>query len=87
MKKTMKKLENMYAASAFGEAGEFDTAREILGEKGPEKRTRAGKFERLMMAVTFAEAGEHDTAREIMREEKRTQKKDRVAPRPRKQMR
>jgi len=87
MKKTMKKLENMYAASAFGEAGEFDTAREILGEKGPEKRKRAGKFERLMMAVTFAEAGEHDTAREIMREEKRVQKKDRVTPRPRKQMR
>jgi hypothetical protein len=87
MKKILKKLENMYAASAFGEAGEFDTAREILGEKRPEKRTRAGKFERLMMAVTFAEAGEHETAREMMREGKRTQKQDRVAPRPRKRMR
>jgi thioredoxin-like negative regulator of GroEL len=86
MKKFLRKLENMYAAAAFGEAGEFDTAREILGEKRSEKRTRAGKFEKLMMAVTFAEAGEHDTAREIMREEKRAQKKDRVSPRPRKRL-
>ena len=87
MEKPKKVLILGSGALKIGEAGEFDTAREILGEKGPEKRTRAGKFERLMMAVTFAEAGEHDTAREIMREEKRTQKKDRVAPRPRKQMR
>jgi len=84
MKKLLKKMENMYAAAAFGEAGEFDKAREILGETKPEKRKRISKFERLMMAVTFAEAGEHDAAREMMREEKRTQKKDRVAPRPRK---
>ena len=86
MKKFLKKMENMYAAAAFGEAGEFDTAREILGEVKPEKRTRISKFERLMMAVTFAEAGEQDTAREMLREEKRTQKKDRVAPRPRKRL-
>lgn len=30
--KLRKKLENMFAASAFAEAGEFDTAREIANE-------------------------------------------------------
>lgn len=30
--KLMKKLENMFAASAFAEAGEFDTAREMAKE-------------------------------------------------------
>jgi hypothetical protein len=84
MKKFLKKMENTYAAAAFGEAGEFDAAREILGDVKSEKRGRLSKFDRLMMAVTFAEAGEHDTARELMKEEKRTQKKERVAPRPRK---
>lgn len=42
MKRLFKKLEDIYAASAFAEAGEIDTAREILRE---EKRDR--KVERL----------------------------------------
>ena len=45
------------------------------------------KLEDIYAAVAFAEAGEFDTAREIMREEKRTQKRDRISPRPRKQLR
>lgn len=32
MKKFLKKIENVYAAAAFAEAGEFDTAREIMME-------------------------------------------------------
>ncbi len=45
------------------------------------------KLENIYAAVAFAEAGESDTAREIMREDKRVQKRDRVSPRPRKQLR
>lgn len=37
MKNFIKKLENIYAAVAFAEAGEFDTARDMLKE---EKRLR-----------------------------------------------
>jgi hypothetical protein len=33
MKKIIKKLERIYAAAAFAEAGEFDSAREILNEE------------------------------------------------------
>jgi hypothetical protein len=41
MKKLMKKIENIYAAVAFAEAGEHETAREILREdKRPQKRDR-----------------------------------------------
>ncbi|HDH05697.1 MAG TPA: hypothetical protein ENH01_08290 [Nitrospirae bacterium] len=87
MKKGMKKLEDVYAAAAFAEAGEFETAKQIAGEVRPERRERLNWFERVMMAVTFAEAGEHETAREIMREEKRPQKRDRITPGARKQLR
>jgi len=87
MKKMMKKMENTFAAAAFAEAGEHETAKQLLEEVRPERRERLNWFERVMMAVTFAEAGEHETAREIMREEKRDQKRDRIVPRPRKQLR
>jgi heme exporter protein D len=41
MKKIMKKLEDIYAAVAFAEAGEVDTARDILREeKREQKRER-----------------------------------------------
>ncbi len=32
MKRLRKKLENIFTAAAFAEAGEFDTAREIMRE-------------------------------------------------------
>ena len=35
MKGIVKKLENMFVAATFAEAGEFDTARDILREKRP----------------------------------------------------
>lgn len=41
MKKMLKKLEDVFAAAAFAEAGEHETAKEMLGEK---KRT--GKRDR-----------------------------------------
>jgi len=41
MKKLMKTLENIYAAAAFAEAGEHETAREIMrDEKRQQKRDR-----------------------------------------------
>jgi hypothetical protein len=44
MKKFMKKIENIYAAVAFAEAGEHETAREILREdKQDQKRGRVSQ--------------------------------------------
>ena len=47
MKKFMEKLENVYAAAAFAEAGEFDTAREMMkDEDRPQKREQISPRER-----------------------------------------
>jgi hypothetical protein len=41
MKGLIKKMENLFAAAAFAEAGEFDTARDILREdKRPQQIDR-----------------------------------------------
>lgn len=37
------KLENLFAAAAFAEAGEFDTARQIAAEHEPTAKTAASK--------------------------------------------
>ncbi|MFA5354485.1 MAG: hypothetical protein WC291_09660 [Thermodesulfovibrionales bacterium] len=37
MKGLAKKLENLFAAAAFAEEGEFETARQIMAEKGKVK--------------------------------------------------
>lgn len=52
MKKFFKKVEDMYAASAFAEAGEFETATAIVrerrtAEKKLQKRTNKQKRTRL----------------------------------------
>jgi hypothetical protein len=39
MKKLLRKLEKLFAASAFAQAGEFDTAREILNEEERPQKT------------------------------------------------
>ncbi len=57
MKKLMEKIENIYSAVAFAEAGEHETAREILREnkrsqkrdtvsERPRKRLRAPGIDR-----------------------------------------
>lgn len=41
MRKFLRKIENIYAAVAFAEAGEFETAREMLrDEERDQKRKR-----------------------------------------------
>jgi cellobiose-specific phosphotransferase system component IIA len=76
MKKFIQKMENTFAAVAFAEEGEFETAQEILNED----QSIAGKVTMLKhdvdltidnltaMAIAFAEDGEFETAREILQE-------------------
>ncbi|MEW6602351.1 MAG: tetratricopeptide repeat protein [Nitrospirota bacterium] len=72
----MKDFEDVMAAVSFAEAGEFDTAREMLGEGSPVTDkildVRRGAVLSLddltSMAITFAEAGEHEKALEILTE-------------------
>ncbi len=40
MRKLLRKLENIYAAAAFAEAGEFDTAREMLRDEEREQKRK-----------------------------------------------
>lgn len=76
MKGFLKKFEDTFAAAAFAEAGEFETAREILTEnKSLNKKMKSLKHgieitidDLTSMAITFAEAGEHEKALEILRE-------------------
>ncbi len=82
------RFEKVMMAATFAEAGEHDTALEIMGKqrrlrKQERNVVRLGIFDTMMMAATFAEAGEHDTALEIMGNEKRTRKQDRKTARPR----
>jgi hypothetical protein len=40
MRKILRKIENIYAAAAFAEAGEFDTAREILRDEDRDQKRK-----------------------------------------------
>lgn len=76
MKKLLQKIENSFAAVAFAEEGEFETAREMLNNDPP----ITGNVKKLKndvdvtvdnltaMAIAFAEDGESDIAREILQE-------------------
>ena len=76
MKKLGAKLEKMFSAIAFAEAGEFETARELMKEEPAltqkvvllKKEVEVSIANMTMMAVTYAEAGEHGIAVEIMSE-------------------
>jgi len=76
MKGFSKKFEDAMAAVAFAEAGEFETAREIMREEAPlaekikflKREVDITIDDLTSMAITFAEAGEHEKAVEIMEE-------------------
>ena len=59
-----KKIEAYFAAAAFAEAGERETALEIAGLKSKIKKRLS--FDSVMTAITFAEAGVHKYALELM---------------------
>jgi cellobiose-specific phosphotransferase system component IIA len=73
MKRLLKKIEGAMAAVAFAEAGEFETAREIMREQ-PDAAQSPGIADSttiddlISMAITFAEAGEYEKAKEILKE-------------------
>lgn len=76
MKKFIQKIENSFAAVAFAEEGEFETAREILNDDtsftGTVKKLKNDvdiTIDNLTaMAIAFAEDGESEIAREILQE-------------------
>lgn len=87
MKKLLKKLEDSMTAITFAEAGDADTARQILNENAEAKRVKklkvkeetteslTQKHDRTMEAITFAEAGEYEYARELLKKEETERKK------------
>lgn len=74
--KLLKRLEDVFAAVAFAEEGEFETAREFLsGENMLIKKIREIRHkvdltvaDLTSMAIAFAEAGEHEKAVELLKE-------------------
>ncbi|NOZ67690.1 MAG: hypothetical protein GXP46_00240 [Deferribacteres bacterium] len=76
MKGISKRFEDAMAAAAFAEAGEFESAREIMLEdvslaeqiKSLKREVDTTVDDLTSMAITFAEAGEQDKALEILKE-------------------
>ena len=69
MKKWKDKIEKVFAAAAFAEAGEHETALEMAGPDPILKRKMLNFFksmENVFTAVTYAEADCHEMAREYM---------------------
>lgn len=65
MKKIFETFSSMMNAVTFAEAGEFDTARQMLPASS-KKRNELSRLDKAFMAVTFAEAGLHEEALNIM---------------------
>lgn len=62
-------LDKHFSAASFAEAGEFDTAREMMINRGKLDNKLPGvlnALDRMFSAITFAEANEHETARHFL---------------------
>jgi hypothetical protein len=57
MKGLVRKLENMFVAATFAEAGEFDTARDILREKKQQDVDRMSPIGRIGKELRAPGAG------------------------------
>ncbi|GBD99475.1 hypothetical protein BMS3Abin07_01512 [bacterium BMS3Abin07] len=88
MKKFLRDFEDSMAAAAFAQAGDIETAREIMSEleeikkeiealevKDERVESLLEKHDRTEEAIVFAEAGESDYAREIIRKGEQERKK------------
>lgn len=67
------KFERIFSAVTFAEAGEFETAREILNESPAAELSDLLSDDTtiddlISTAITFAEAGEHEKALDAMKE-------------------
>ena len=62
------KINNIFTAVTFAEAGEHDTALEMMSHTTSQKRSKSWlhSLNNLFTAVTFAEADCHDTALEYL---------------------
>ena len=72
MKATFNKFMKTMTAAAFAEAGEWNTAIEMLPASEP--RGIISWLDRQMMAITFAESGLYDEAVSVSETELSTQK-------------
>ncbi|MFP3983289.1 MAG: universal stress protein [Desulfurivibrionaceae bacterium] len=62
-------LDKHFSAASFAEAGEFDTAREMMNNRWELNKKNPGvlnALDRMFSAITFAEANEHETARHFL---------------------
>ena len=64
MKNIFRKFQETMMAATFAEAGEWDTAREMIPDT--ELSREATWWNRIFMAITFAESGLHDEAIRFM---------------------
>jgi len=65
------KINRMFRAVTFAEAGEHDTALEMMDQASSAEKTEKNwlnALNNIFTAVTFAEANCHDTAREYLGE-------------------
>jgi len=63
MRKWGQKIQNLFTAVTFAEAGEHQTALQMMGET-PKPETKRATVHDWLTAITFAEAGCHDLARD-----------------------
>jgi hypothetical protein len=73
MKSIFKKLEKVFAAAAFAEMNEPETAIQMAGLNSRTVKKTSASWDSIFAAVTFAEAGCSDLAQEFLgRNKKRT---------------
>jgi hypothetical protein len=65
MKSIRTTIQSTFAAAAFAEHGEHDTAIDLVGRPEPARRSWLEVLRSTFAAAAFAEAGEHETAMDL----------------------